>query len=196
MDSFLGKGAKLSRDTRLYLAPRAMTVASKPVEISPEAKISIAYLGSWRDPAVILSALSQIRGQFPEATLLARERPQDLVVARYVDHYISTNGLAGQVLFGSGAIRDSDFYRGRTHLLVTDLMAGGYTVPKALGFGLYPLIHNSPGAAELYPADYLWSALTDLPVRLAEKPREEPRTLVQRVFSPDRLAERVRGILV
>jgi hypothetical protein len=139
--------------------------------------------------------MSQVKSQYPQATLFAKQRPQDPVTARYVDNFISLNNLSGSVFFATPSLSEREFYTGRTHLLATDILAGGYAVPRALSFGLAPLIHNVPGASELYPADYLWSKAEDILKRMGQSVLEDPISLITRLFNPELLANRVRGLL-
>ncbi|MDR1395367.1 MAG: hypothetical protein LBK52_04265, partial [Deltaproteobacteria bacterium] len=75
-------------------------------------------------------------------------------------------------------------------------LQGGREVPWALSFGLRPLIYASPGASELYPADYLWNSLEDLAVLLDSPPRTDPRQWIESTFAPAKLAGLVRNLLI
>ncbi|MDR2141999.1 MAG: hypothetical protein LBR11_09470 [Deltaproteobacteria bacterium] len=223
LELFLAKGARLADGAKLLIAPRAQdfsridlsriqAASSAPTEPTggesaalagsteaasgdPKQPLSLAYLGPWNEPGLTLEAFKLVRERDPQATLWSLLRPKSMELARQVDYYLAKNGLAGKVFFSGPSLGREDFFKGRTHVLATWGLAGGVEVPQALAHGLKPLIRDCPGAGELFPPDYLWAGLGDLPGLLAGAPAEAPAAWAKRLSSVATLAEKVLSLL-
>ncbi|MDR1607600.1 MAG: tetratricopeptide repeat protein [Deltaproteobacteria bacterium] len=196
MDFFLAKGAKPQGGSKLAVVPRLVPASRIAAQKkAPAPNLSVAYLGDWDEPGLVLETLIIAKRQDPQATLWAMERPKNPAVARFIDQAIAKNNLAGSVLFATPSLSKAEFYAGRTHFLLDWLVAGGAEVFKALAYGLSPLARDSLGAAELLPSERLWSNLKDLERLLSEPGTFDPVAYVEKISDVTVLGERVLGLL-
>jgi hypothetical protein len=196
MEVFLARGAKLKEGAKLLVAPRVAPLERiTPKALTDNPPLSLAYLGSWEEPGLVLEALLLARRKDNRATLWALERPKNTSVARFVDQNLAKNGLAGAALFATPSLSRSEFYAGRTHLLTTWTMAGGSEAWKALAHGLMPVVRDGLGAGELFPADRLWANLADLERLLEGLDNEASVAWAQKIGSVEPLVDRVLGVL-
>jgi tetratricopeptide (TPR) repeat protein len=163
---------------------------AKTEETKATSPLSLAFLGPWDEPGVIIEAFLVAKRFDPAASLWSRKRPDTPVKAKILDWLIGKNGLAGSVLFANDSLGQDEFFNGRTHLLDVAQVAGGAETPLALSYGLRPLIRNSPGADELYPADYLWLSVSDLPELFKGPPSVCPIEWAQKFARAEILLEK------
>ncbi|MDR2422916.1 MAG: hypothetical protein LBE01_06005 [Deltaproteobacteria bacterium] len=157
--------------------------------------LSLAYAGDWSELGLVLEAFLVVRRLDPKATMWSWRRPKTVEAAKLADHCVARDGVAGSVLFATPSLGREEFFRGRSHYLDVSMVAAGEDAFMALAYGLRPLIRDGLGAKELFPADFLWARLEDLPGLLAAQTAVSPAEWARRATSVDHLAERALSLL-
>jgi hypothetical protein len=163
---------------------------------------SIAHLWKKKNPMLALYCLKQIHTYDPGYSLHMVGLHRDLEVIEYVDNYLKHNPLPvhidGYVDDIPGWLRDKDF------ILSTSLSESfQYGLAEGMASGLLPLIHNWPGATDLYPDRFIFNDPLEclaLLKRLEKADRdevvEENRAFLLERYDLDQQLEKIESLLL
>jgi len=94
----------------------------------------------------------------PEYRLFFGGAFQDEVVEQYLKYMVEALGL-GDVVFFDGWQEDVNSWLADKHYIVsTSMIEGqGMAILEGMALGLKPVVHNFPGAALIYPPEFLFN---------------------------------------
>ena len=122
---------------------------------------NIAFLSNLRlvkNPAMILQCMQKLHYIDPEYKLFIAGQFQDGSLEQYLRHMVNTLGLQNTVFF-EGWQRDVHVWLKDKHFIASTsiIESQGMGVLEAMACGLKPVIHNFPGAGEIFKPEYLFN---------------------------------------
>ncbi len=122
---------------------------------------NIAFLSNLRpvkNPAMILQCMQKLHYIDPEYKLFIAGQFQDGSLEQYMRHMINILSLQDAVIF-NGWQRDVHVWLKDKHFIVSTsiIESQGMGILEAMACGLKPVIHNFPGASEIFKPEYLFN---------------------------------------
>ena len=122
---------------------------------------NIAFLSNLRlvkNPAMILQCMQKLHYIDPEYKLYFAGQFQDGSLEQYLRHMVNALGLQ-KVVFFDGWQRDVHVWLRDKHYVTSTstIESQGMGILEAMACGLKPVIHNFPGASEIFKPEYLFN---------------------------------------
>ncbi len=122
---------------------------------------NIAFLGNLRmvkNPAFMLQCMQKLNYIDCEYRLFFGGCFQDDVVEQYMKHMVEALDLSDVVFFDGWQEDVSRWLADKHYVVCTSMIESqGMGVLEGMSLGLKPVIHNFPGAGEIYPSEYLFN---------------------------------------
>jgi tetratricopeptide (TPR) repeat protein len=144
--------------------PNGVNLDSIPFQNRSRGK-RIAFVASVRmvkNPMFLLQCMHCLHQIDPEYELFIAGKEDDFLLGQYMRHQIKVLGLEQAVHF-DGWIGDIPSWLADKHYLaVTSVIESqGMGVLEAMAAGIKPVIHNFPGAQEIYGSEFLFNTPED-----------------------------------
>jgi len=122
----------------------------------------VGHVEPKKNPMLLLQIAHRLRQADPRYTIHAAGAFTDLRTLRYLQHAIPALGL-GDVLRFEGPVADMPaWYADKGVLLSTSMYESfGMAIGEAMAVGAFPVVHDFPGAADLWPPECLFLAIDD-----------------------------------
>jgi glycosyltransferase involved in cell wall biosynthesis len=122
----------------------------------------VGHIEPKKNPMLLLQIATRLHREDPRFSVHVAGAFTDLRTARYIKHLMSTLRLAGVVRF-DGQIADMPtWYRDKGVLLSTSMYESfGLNIGEAMAVGAFPVVHDFPGAARLWPEECLFANIDD-----------------------------------
>ena len=122
----------------------------------------VGHVEPKKNPMLLLQIAHRLHLADPRYTIHAAGAFTDLRTLRYLRHAIPALGLASVLRF-DGPIADMPtWYSDKGALLSTSMYESfGMAIGEAMATGAFPVVHDFPGAAELWPSECLFTAIED-----------------------------------
>jgi pentatricopeptide repeat protein len=122
---------------------------------------NIAFLGNLRmvkNPAFILQCMQKLRYIDPQYRLFFGGIFADPVLEQYVRHMVDALDLH-DVVFFDGWQRDVNSWFEDKHYVVSTsvIESQGMGILEGMACGLKPIVHNFPGADQIFPSEFLFN---------------------------------------
>jgi glycosyltransferase involved in cell wall biosynthesis len=130
-----------------------------------EARRRVAWVGHLepkKNPMLMLQIAHALRRADPRCSVHVAGEFTDLRTARYVQRFMRSLGLDGTVRF-DGAIADMPvWYADKGVLLSTSMYESfGLNIGEAMAMGAFPVVHDFPGADQLWPQECLFASIDE-----------------------------------
>ncbi len=159
-----GRLPDIARQTAIRIIPNAIDCA-RFANASPKRMTEIAWVGRLemkKNPALFLQILSRLKARDPSFRLHVAGDPIDLRMSRYLKHMMQRLGLGGNVIYYGHVDDMPAWFRDKGVLLSTTLYESfGLNIGEAMAAGAFPVIHDFPGADELWPRECLFSTVDE-----------------------------------
>ena len=163
---------------------------------------NIAFLCNIRavkNPAMVLQCMQKLHYIDPEYRLFFAGKFQDQAIEQYIRYMVDALGLK-EVVFFDGWQEDVCFWlRDKNYIVSTSFIESqGMGILEAMACGLKPVIHNFPGAKEIFPADYLFNISEEFCEKILSasyEPQQYRRFVEENYSLKDQLAK-INNILV
>ena len=154
----------IARQTDVRIIHNAIDCA-RFASSSPRTMTEIAWVGRLemkKNPALFLQILCRLKAHDPAFRLHVAGEPIDLRMSRYLAHMMERLGLDGNVIY-YGHVGDMPaWFRGKGVLLSTTFYESfGLNIGEAMAAGAFPVIHDFPGADQLWPRECLFSTVDE-----------------------------------
>ena len=118
----------------------------------------VGYLNMRKNPMFLLQCMQKLHYIDPEYKLFFAGNFQDLMLEQYIRHIVREFKLADAVFF-DGWQEDINFWLEDKHYIVSASIgeSQGMGVLEGMARGLKPVIHNFPGANEIFPSEFLFN---------------------------------------
>lgn len=122
---------------------------------------NIAFLSNLRmvkNPSFVLQCMQKLHYMDPEYRLFFGGLFQDDTLEQYLKHMVSALGL-DDVVFFDGRQQDVRSWLEDKHYIVSTSLieSQGMGLLEAMACGLKPVIHNFPGADQIFPREFLFN---------------------------------------
>lgn len=117
-----------------------------------------ASLRMVKNPSLLLQCMAQLHRLDPEYKLYIAGDKTELLTEQYMDHQIRQLGLADTIFFDGWQKDIQTWLADKNYLIVTSIIESqGMGCLEAMASGMRPVIHNFPGAGEIYDPAYLFN---------------------------------------
>lgn len=136
----------------------------------------IGYINMRKNPALLLQCMQKLTFMDPEYKLFFAGTFQDAMLRQYFEHTTRQLGLR-EAVFLDGWQSDIQSWLADKHYIVSASIAEsqGMGLLEGMAAGLKPVIHNFPGASEIYPPEFLF----DISEQFCEQ-------ILSQAYEPDR----------
>lgn len=132
---------------------------------TPKAMTGIAWVGSLemkKNPALFLQIMARLAAIDPSYRLHIAGRFTDLRTYRYLNHLIARLGIGQHIVFHDYVTDMPAWLKDKGVLLSTTLYESfGMNIGEAMAAGAFPVIHDFPGAAALWPPECLFATVDE-----------------------------------
>jgi pentatricopeptide repeat protein len=159
-DALVSKAPDIENKTRIKMIPNGVNLDKLRFSSRSRGK-NLAFLGNLRmvkNPAFLLQCMQKLHYIDPEYRLFFGGICQDQVIEQYMHHMVRALGLDG-VVFLNGWQEDISSWLADKHYIVSTSMieSQGMGVLEGMACGLKPVIHNFPGADQIFPPEFLFN---------------------------------------
>ncbi len=191
----------IENQTSIITIPNGVNLDKFMFTERPRGK-NIAYLCNVRavkNPAMVLQCMQKLHYFDPEYRLFFAGQFQDLAIEQYVRYMVDTLGLRDVVFFDGWQEDVRSWLRDKSYIVSTSFIESqGMGILEAMTSGLKPVIHNFPGAKEIFPSDYLFNIAEEFCDRILSasyEPRQYRRFVEEKYSQKNQLAK-INNILV
>jgi len=194
-DALLREVPNLDSQTSLVHIPNGVNLEKFPLTHQQRGK-NIAFLSNLRavkNPAFVLQCMQKLHYIDPEYRLFFGGRFQDYALEQYLRHMIDALNLR-DVVFFDGWQPDAHTWLEDKHFIVSTsiIESQGMAILEAMASGLKPVIHDFPGASQIFPSDHLFNIAEEFCEQICSEtyePEKYRRFVEQRYALRDRLIE-------
>jgi glycosyltransferase involved in cell wall biosynthesis len=122
----------------------------------------IGYLNMRKNPMFLMQCMQKLHYMDPEYKLYFAGSSQDYSLEQYLGHIVKAMGLEGVVFFDNWQ-DDVNGWLADKHFAVSASISEsqGMGILEAMACGLKPVIHNFPGAEEIFGSEFLFNISED-----------------------------------
>ncbi len=119
---------------------------------------SVGYLNMRKNPMFLLQCMQKLHYIDPEYKLFFAGNFQDSMLEQYIKHVVQALKLT-DVVFFDGWQEDVNTWLKDKHYIVSCSIgeSQGMGLLEAMACGLKPVIHNFPGADQIFPSEFLFN---------------------------------------
>jgi hypothetical protein len=119
---------------------------------------SVGYLNMRKNPMFLLQCMQKLHYIDPEYKLFFAGNFQDPMLEQYIKHIVQTLNLT-DVVFFDGWQEDINAWLKDKHYIVSASIgeSQGMGLLEAMACGSKPVIHNFPGAGQIFPSEFLFN---------------------------------------
>ena len=130
----------------------------------------LGYLNAQKNPELLLQCMADLVGRDPDYQLHIGGSFKDLRYERYFERMIPAMALEGNV-FIDGGVDDVDGWLDDKSFVVSTSLSESFALEVAEGMarGLKPIVHNWPGADEIFPVEFLFNTVAEFSERVLEE---------------------------
>lgn len=125
----------------------------------------VAFIASARlvkNPALMLQCMARLVQLDPEYKIYIAGDNTELLAEQYINYQVKELGLTDSVIFDGWQKDIPGWLADKHYLLVTSFIESqGMGCLEAMASGIRPIIHNFPGAKEIYGTSYLFNTPDD-----------------------------------
>lgn len=191
----------IENQTSIVTVPNGVNLDEYTFVERPRGK-NIAFLCNIRavkNPAMILQCMQKLQYIDPEYRLFFAGRFQDQAIEQYVRYMIDVLGLKNVVFFDGWQEDVRSWLSDKSYVVSTSFIESqGMGILEAMACGLKPVIHNFPGANEIFSSDYLFNIaeeFCDKILSASYEPQQYRRFVEENYSQRDQLAK-INNILI
>jgi tetratricopeptide (TPR) repeat protein len=159
-DALASKVPHIESKTKIRTIPNGVNLEKLRFRLRCRGK-NIAFLGNLRmvkNPTFLLQCMQKLHYIDPEYRLFLGGICQDQVLEQYMHHMVGTLGLDGVVFFDGWQEDISSWLADKHYVVSTSIIESqGMGVLQGMACGLKPVIHNFPGACQIFPSEFLFN---------------------------------------
>lgn len=187
-EALLGRVPHLESQTSLISIPNGVNLEKFPLTPRPRGK-NIAFLSNLRtvkNPPFILQCMQKLHYIDPEYRLFFGGMFQDAVLEQYLKHMVGALDLRDVVFFDGWQPDVRSWLEDKHYIVSTSIIESqGMGLLEAMACGLKPVIHNFPGANQIFPSEFLFNIAEEFCSQICSDTYEPQR---YRTFVEERYA--------
>ena len=137
---------------------------------------SVGYLNMRKNPMFLLQCMQKLHYIDPEYKLFFAGNFQDSMLEQYIRHIVGALKLT-EVVFFDGWQEDMNAWLKEKHYIVSASIgeSQGMGLLEAMACGLKPVIHNFPGADQIFPTEFLFNISEEFCEQILSRTYESQR---------------------
>lgn len=159
-DALLRRVPYIDSYTHIVTIPNGVNLDKFPFADRTRGK-NIAFLSNLRmvkNPAFVLQCMQKLHYIDPGYRLFFGGLFQDETLEQYLRHMVGALGLSDVVFFDGRQEDVRSWLRDKHYIVSTSLIESqGMGLAEAMACGLKPVVHNFPGADQIFPAEFLFN---------------------------------------
>jgi hypothetical protein len=159
-DALLGEVPYLESQTSVMNIPNGVNLEKFPLFHRHRGK-NIAFLSNLRavkNPPFVLQCMQKLHYIDPEYRLFFGGTFQDQALEQYLRHMVSVLNLHDVVFFDGWQLDVRTWLEDKHYIVSTSVIESqGMGLLEAMACGLKPVIHNFPGASQMFPSAFLFN---------------------------------------
>ena len=159
-DALLSKVPYIESQTPIATIPNGVNLEKFAYTDRTRGK-NIAFLSNLimiENPAFVLQCMQKLHYMDPGYRLFFGGQFQDETLEQYLRHLVAVLGLHDVVFFDGRQEDVSSWLEDKHYIVSTSLIESqGMGLLEAMASGLKPVIHNFPGADQIYPSEFLFN---------------------------------------
>ena len=196
-------GYKLFQDTSVHVIPNGVDVHAIPFNPDRGPGFNIGFLGRlhWvKNPMLWVQVLKQLVDIDDRYRMHVVGGVQQIELMDYINYQLSHLGLQDHVIFHQHLPHDKVLeWIGQMNYLITTSIIEGHPVGvmEAMAAGVKSVIHDFPGARDLFPENLLWNSISQA-VELIREEAYDPamyRAFIQQHYSLEHQVQQVVALL-
>ena len=194
-DALLREVPYIESQTSMIHIPNGVNLEKFPLIYRQRGK-NIAFLSNLRsvkNPAFVLQCMQKLHYIDPEYRLFFGGRFQDHALEQYMRHMIDALHLRDVVFFDGWQPDVHTWLKDKHYIVSTSIIESqGMALLEAMASGLKPVIHNFPGASQIFPSEHLFNIAEEFCEQICSntyEPEKYRRFVEQRYAVRDRLIE-------
>jgi glycosyltransferase involved in cell wall biosynthesis len=191
----------IEKQTSIITIPNGVNLDKYEFIERPRGK-NIAFLCNIRavkNPAMVLQCMQKLHYIDPEYRLFFAGQFVDQAIEQYVRYMVDTLGLNEVVFFDGWQEHIRSWLNDKSYIVSTSFIESqGMGILEAMACGLKPVIHNFPGANEIFNCDYLFNIAEEFCDRIladSYEPQQYRRYVEENYSQKDQLAK-INNILI
>jgi pentatricopeptide repeat protein len=118
----------------------------------------VGYLNMRKNPTFLLQCMQKLHYIDPEYKLFFAGTFQDLMLEQYIRHMVQALDLADVVFFDGWQGDVNSWLQDKHHVVSASVgESQGMGLLEGIACGLKPVIHNFPGASQIFPSEFLFN---------------------------------------
>jgi glycosyltransferase involved in cell wall biosynthesis len=158
-DALLAQVPDIENRTSLVMIPNGVNLDEFKFNDRPRGKnlACVGYLNMRKNPMFLLQCMQKLHYIDPEYKLFFAGAFQDHMLGQYIRHMIQELKLT-DVVFFDGWQEDINSWLQDKHYIVSASVgeSQGMGALEGMACGLKPVIHNFPGANQIFPSEFLF----------------------------------------
>jgi len=194
-DALLSGVPYLENQTSVMNIPNGVNLEKFPLTYRHRGK-NIAFLANLRavkNPPFVLQCMQKLHYIDPEYRLFFGGTFQDQVLEQYLRHMVDALDLRDVVFFDGWQPDVRTWLEDKHYIVSTSIIESqGMGLLEAMACGLKPVIHNFPGADQVFPTEYLFNIAEEFCQQICSdtyEPETYHRFVEQRYALRDQLTE-------
>ncbi len=159
-DALLKQVPDIESRTRVVTIPNGVNLDKfKFIERQPGKNLAcVGYLNMRKNAVLLLQCMQKLHYIDPEYKLFFAGTFQDPMLEQYIRHIVQVLELT-DVVFFDGWQEDINSWLENKHYIVSASIAEsqGMGLLEGMACGLKPVIHNFPGASQIFPSEFLFN---------------------------------------
>lgn len=161
---------------------------------------NIAFLSNLRmvkNPAFVLQCMQKLNYIDSEYRLFFAGSFQDQALEQYLRYMVDALGLYNVVFFNGWQENVSEWLADKHYIVSTSIIESqGMGLLEGMACGLKPVIHNFPGASQIYPKEFLFNISEEFCEQILSNKYEPQRyrKFVEENYSLKKQLSKVNGI--
>ncbi|HUT30665.1 MAG TPA: tetratricopeptide repeat-containing glycosyltransferase family protein [Sedimentisphaerales bacterium] len=200
-DALLGQVPNIASRTSFVTIPNGINFDKLPFIDKTKGKnlACVGYLNLRKNPMFLLQCMQKLHYIDPAYRLFFAGTFQDLMLEQYVRHMVYALGLTDAVFF-DGWQQDVNSWLQDKHYIVSCSIgeSQGMGLLEGMACGLKPVIHNFPGAGQIFPSEYLFNISEDFCAQICSGAYDPAkyRRFVEEKYPLKSQLDRINEILV
>jgi tetratricopeptide (TPR) repeat protein len=159
-DVLLRQVPALEAKTRILTIPNGIDLSRfKFVEKARGKNLAcVGYLNMRKNPAFLLQCMQKLHHIDPQYKLYFAGVFQDAALEQYIRYMVKAMELSEVVFFDGWQDDISDWLQDKHYIVSTSIgESQGMGIVEGMACGLMPVIHNFPGADQIFPSEFLFN---------------------------------------
>ncbi len=160
---------------------------------------SVGYLNMRKNPMFLLQCMQKLHYIDPEYKLFFAGNFQDSMLEQYIKHVVQTLKLTDVVFFDGWQEDVNVWLKDKQYIVSCSIgESQGMGLLEAMACGLKPIIHNFPGADQIFPSEFLFNIAEEFCGQICSASYEpqEYRRFVEEHYPLEKQLVQINNLLI